>query len=233
MNLSEKYDAFYREGDKGVQEIRINRWPRNRWEAACYCAGSGDIVVDIGCGNGMILFGLRDHYKFLWGVELSPKRAADASRNLHGTNHRIVVGNVENGIQEIPTASVDAVICSDVIEHCVDAFAAIEEMHRMLKRDGRLVLNTPNFAKIKNRFRLLGGRFPSTSAPNEGFGEDGRPLMIDGGHLHYFTYRMLDNLCAATGFNEVRHFGFGRLGRIADIYPELLSNSCQIIARKV
>ena len=124
----------------------------------------------------------------------------------------------------IGSASIDQIVSADTIEHIPDVFAAAQEMHRVLKPGGRLLINTPNIAFLKKRALLLVGRFPSTSQPNEGLGSD---ILFDGGHLHYFTYRSLRLVFERAGFKCVKKIGFGQLGRLHDVYPELLSVGVQ------
>lgn len=232
VDLEHKYSEFYKSPDEGVHKIEISKWPRNRFEASIFFAGSGKSTIDIGCGNGQCLYSLEGRFSTLYGLELSRKRADDARRNLTGIGAVILCANVEAGVPELEGDCFDVVICSDVLEHLVDVFAAFREMTRILKPGGRLVLNTPNFAKVKNRIRLLFGVFGSTSASEEGFGNNDPEQLLDGGHLHYFTFSMLDRLCTMFGYEEVKHFGFGRFGRMHNLWPNLLSPSCQVVAVK-
>jgi SAM-dependent methyltransferase len=232
LDLEQKYSEFYKSPDGGVHRIELSRWPRNRFEASVYFAGSGGSVIDIGCGNGQCLYSLEGRFSSLYGVELSKKRSDDASRNLMGVGAVILCANVEAGVPELESDSFDVVVCSDVLEHFVDVFSAFREMTRILKPGGRLVLNTPNFAKVKNRIKLLFGVFGSTADTEEGFGNNDPHQLLDHGHLHYFTFSMLDRLCSLFGYQQVRHYGFGRFGRLHDFWPSLLSPSCQIVAVK-
>jgi SAM-dependent methyltransferase len=232
VDLEHKYSEFYKSPDDGVRQIEVSGWPRKRFEASVFFAGSGGSVIDIGCGNGQCLYSLHGRFSTLYGVELSKKRSDDARRNLMGLGVVILCANVEAGIPELQSDYFDVVICSDVLEHFVDVFAASREMTRILKPGGRLVLNTPNFAKVKNRIKLLFGVFGSTSASEEGFGNNDSEQLLDGGHLHYFTFSMLDRLCTILGYEQVKHYGFGRFGRLHNLWPSLLSPSCQIVAVK-
>jgi len=99
----------------------------------------------------------------------------------------------------------------------------------VLRPGGTLVINTPNIAFLKKRILLLMGRFPSTSQPNEGLGSD---ILFDGGHLHYFTFRSLSLLLERAGFAVEQSIGFGKLGRLHNVYPPLLSGGVQLVARK-
>ena len=223
---------MYRQNDGGIYEIQIGNWPKNRFEASVFFSGSGERVIDIGCGNGLVLFSLQNKYSSLYGIDVSSKRCQDAQRNLAPCNAEILCADIEEGLPMYADNYFDTIISSDTIEHFVDIFDAISVMARVLKPNGRLVINTPNFAKIKNRCKLLVGEFGSTSTNNEGFGNNCEEEMHDGGHLHYFTFSMLDKLCSKYNFHKVEHYGFGPFGKFHNIIPSLLSPSCQIVAYK-
>lgn len=230
MALSDKYDQFY---DSSLQkealgDIEINGWPRDRVEAIVAMDGTGDRILDIGCGNGFLLYQFRTRYKTLIGLEYSPKRLAQAGINLSGLDFIPVRGSAED-MAAIESDSIDRIISADTIEHIPDVYVAAAEMFRVLKPGSQLVINTPNIAFLKKRILLMIGRFPSTSQPNEGIGSD---VLFDGGHFHYFTYRSLRIVLERAGFVPVRRIGYGRFGRVHHIYPPLSSGGVQWIMLK-
>lgn len=227
--LAEKYDAFYSEAATSpLSDISLNRWPRNRLEAVVGVPGNGDSLLDIGCGNGYLLYQFRNRYNQLIGVEYSSERLKQATQNLATQNFTPILGSAED-LQAIPDNSIDRVTCSDVIEHIPDVYTAVAEVHRILKPDGIFVVNTPNIAYIKRRIQLLLGRFPSTSQGNEGLGSD---VLFDGGHLHYFTFRSLELLLKRHSFRITESSGYGKFGWIHSVAPRLTSNGIQLVAKK-
>jgi SAM-dependent methyltransferase len=230
-NLSKRYDRFYAvDGSQShFSDLSIPGWPRNRYEAIVAAGGRGQVLLDVGCGDGFLLYQFRTAFKELVGLEFSSARLQQAEKNLSGLPFRAVPGSSEC-MSEVRSESVDQIISADTIEHIPDVYAAASEMFRVLKPGGRLVINTPNVAFAKKRLLLLAGRFPSTSQPNEGLGSD---ILFDGGHLHYFTFRSLSQLLVRTGFSVERCMGYGRLGKFHDIYPPLLSVGVQLIATRV
>lgn len=230
MSLSKQYDAFYQSSQQkqSLNDVQVNRWPRNRVEAIVHCAGEGGTVLDIGCGDGYLLFQLRKRYGRLVGLEYSPHRLEQAKLNLSGLAFEGLVGSAE-AIDALDSDSIDCMVSADTIEHIPDVYAAAAEMFRVLKPGGKLVINTPNIAFIKKRLLLLLGRFPSTSQPNEGLGSD---IMFDGGHLHYFTFRSLRMVLERAGFSMEQAVGYGSFGKVHDLYPPLLSGGVQWVARK-
>lgn len=230
MGLANKYDLFYKTDGQAhaISDYPIRKWPRNRVEAIVAVEGKGESIMDIGCGDGSLLYQYRDRYSNLIGLEYSTERLHQAEANLAGLNFTPMQGSAED-MAQLADNSVDRIITADVIEHIPDVYAASHEMFRVLKPGGWLVINTPNIAFIKKRLVLALGRFPSTSQPNEGLGSD---VLFDGGHLHYFTYRSLRLVLERAGFQMVRSMGFGRFGIFHSLWPSLTSGGVQWVAKK-
>ena len=229
MSLSDKYDEFYSRNDpQRCTDISLRGWPRNRLEAAVSVMGGGTTILDVGCGDGRMLFQFRTRFSEFIGLELSPSRLEQARKNLASLRFRPLLASAES-MPEVATNSVDRIISADTIEHIPDVYAATSEMHRVLKPEGILVINTPNVAYIKRRILLMCGRFPSTSQSNEGLGSD---ILFDGGHFHYFTFRSLTLLLQKAGFHVNGRVGYGRFGKVHGIWPSLTSSGVQLIARK-
>jgi SAM-dependent methyltransferase len=230
LSLSDRYDSFYANvpPNEVLTDIPRYSWPVNRVESVVAFAGRGQSVLDVGCGNGHLLYQLRNQYAELHGLEYSPHRLEQARKNLSSLPFRGVVGSAEEML-EYPSDAFDCVVSADTIEHVPDVYRAAAELFRVLKPGGRLVINTPNIAFIKKRCLLLGGLFPSTSQKNEGLGSD---VLFDGGHLHYFTFRSLGLVLDRAGFELISRVGFGRFGRVHNFWPTMLSGGVQWIAKK-
>jgi len=230
MSLRDKYDQFYDSSltKEQLREVQVRGWPKDRVDAVVAMNGAGEKILDVGCGNGLLLYQFRKSYRTLVGLEYSPKRLAQANINLEDFDFVPVSGSAED-MKSIETGTIDRIISADTIEHIPDVYSASAEMFRVLKPGGELVINTPNIAFLKKRLLLLVGRFPSTSQPNEGIGSD---VLFDGGHFHYFTYRSLRIVLEKAGFVPVRRIGYGRFGRIHDLLPSITSVGVQWLMLK-
>ena len=234
MGLEDKYDSFYKRKleKENFTSIELTKWPRNRMEAIIFSIEIMNLrresVLDVGCGNGQLLFQLKSKFSKLYGLEYSKDRLQQAIINLEGLPFTPFKGSAEN-LSEIEDCSIDCIVSADTIEHIPDVYKATDEMFRIIKPGGSLIINTPNIASIKKRLLLLFGRFPSTSQANEGLGND---ILFDGGHLHYFTFRSLKMLLEKSGFTIEQVIGYGRFGRAQNFYPSLLSGGAQVVAKR-
>ncbi|MEV2212328.1 class I SAM-dependent methyltransferase [Streptomyces sp. NPDC050997] len=158
-------------------------------------------VLDIGCGDGTaaataapFLAGHR-----VIGVDWS-QDALERAR-AHLTNP--IRGELTGPGLPFAADCADAVLFSEVIEHLVDPDAALDEIRRVLRPGGHLMLSTPNLAAWYNRALLLGGVQPvfSEVSLRAVHGRPGREVV---GHLRLYTARALREFVTAAGFEVVR-----------------------------
>ncbi|MEU0395292.1 class I SAM-dependent methyltransferase [Streptomyces sp. NPDC006208] len=172
--------------------------------AAALGASPGQLVVDVGCGDGSaaataapLLAGHR-----IVGVDWSQ----DALRRARPRLGHVVRGELEHGGLPLADGCADAVLFSEVIEHLVDPDRALDELRRILRPGGHLMLSTPNLAAWYNRGLLLAGWQPVFSEVSLR-GIHGRPGSQVVGHLRLYTARALRSFLTASGFAQVRITG--------------------------
>jgi len=82
--LACKYSEIYRSIHRlGHKKLFLRGWPSNRFEALLVSAHTGQSVLVIGCGNGFVLWNLREQYRKLYGIELSTSIAKEATATLN------------------------------------------------------------------------------------------------------------------------------------------------------
>lgn len=156
-------------------------------------------VLDLGCGAGantLALFG-QDEGVQVQGLDISFPATQVYVRS---TGRPALVGSGE--ALPLRTHSLDLVVCNDVIEHLVDPDAFMQEVRRVLRPDGHLVLSTPNLAAWFNRLALLAGFQPAFSEVSfrRIFGRPGSDVV---GHLRLYTPRALLPFLDFHGFRVV------------------------------
>ena len=120
---------------------------RYRWAAA---AVAGLEVVDAGCGVG---YGARICAEAgaaaVLGFDASPHAIADADAAAQAWTDRAAAGRVRYEVRDLldtglSTASCDVAICFEAIEHVADPERALDELHRVVRRGGVLLISSPN-----------------------------------------------------------------------------------------
>jgi ubiquinone biosynthesis O-methyltransferase len=104
-----------------------------------------DMIFDVGCGSGMDLIPLSKKCLKCIGIDFSEGMIHGAKEVLLGSN----VNNVEVEFGDATNlrfqdGQFDKVFASEVLEHIPDYQKAVNEMARVLKTGGSLVVTTPN-----------------------------------------------------------------------------------------
>ena len=112
---------------------------------------TGQLLLDMGCGEGRHSIGaLLETPANVIGLDLSiedlntaKSRLNDFDLSDHDTFCTFGVGNIKN--IPIENASLDAVMCSEVLEHVDSPKESIQELVRVLKPGGIMALSVPRY----------------------------------------------------------------------------------------
>lgn len=157
-------------------------------------------ILDIGCGLGFLLSGLKDGWE-KHGVEVSRFAARHA-----GELGTVFCGELHEA--QYPDEYFDVIVMHHVIEHLEDPISTILEVRRILKPGGILLLGTPDF----------------DSGCARRFGENYR-LLHDDTHVSLFTNDSMHRFLRDHGFIidrveypffNTRHFTPENLMRLFD-----------------
>ena len=175
-------DGFYRKiwnqalGERAERKPVASKKSSPRMAALFADIGIGGdrrSVLDVGCGIGKLLAGLRDQgYDDLWGTELSPWRVAVSALRFPG---RIF----EGGYQAIPARHrFGAIFANHVVEHLPSPADALERLAHHLEPGGIIAITVPDSREepILNQVLFLP-------------------------HLHSFSRRSLVALGRTAGFS--------------------------------
>jgi 2-polyprenyl-3-methyl-5-hydroxy-6-metoxy-1,4-benzoquinol methylase len=80
-------------------------------------------------------------------------------RRIEQNGVKNVQGDVFRGLP-LADASIDTITAGEIIEHLTDECAFLQECRRVLRKDGCLVLTTPNLSFSFNRGLVLLGKMP-------------------------------------------------------------------------
>ena len=98
----------------------------------------GSRVLDVGCGVGMYTAALLRETPDVYGVEVDCECAREAMGRAAGV--ALALGEA----LPFPEASFDAILSHEVLEHTIDDRACVEEMVRVVRPGGRIVVFVPN-----------------------------------------------------------------------------------------
>lgn len=170
-------------------------------------------LLEVGCSTGEMLLAAKESFA-VFGVEADALSSRIASeRGVQCFNGALA--DAQNAGEKLADASFDVAALYHVIEHFPSPRAEMNELHRILKPGGLLVVETPNIANVW--FRLLGARW--------------RQFIPD--HVFFFSPQTIRRLCDETGFEivELRNVGkamsarllISRLGRYHQPTARILS----------
>jgi SAM-dependent methyltransferase len=152
--------------------------------------GTGQCVLDVGCGSGLFLRELLAARPGLKAVGLdNSSQAVTTARRRYGI--RVIAADLLHS--PFSDGSFDLITMFHVLEHLSDPAAYLAAAHRLLAAEGKLVLQTPNLDCWQ--YRLFGSRWSGLDVPR---------------HLYDFRAEDLCRLLENNGFRIVRvkHFSW-------------------------
>lgn len=109
----------------------------------------GKVVLDIACGEGYGTGLIANRALEVTGIDINENIINEAKTKYHSNNIQFLVGDIYN----IPVSNkyFDLLICFETIEHVEDHLKVINEVKRVLKEDGILLISTPNKAEYSDK----------------------------------------------------------------------------------
>lgn len=147
-------------------------------------------VLDIGCGGGSTLTRLPSESLVPYGVEISKALAQQSDQFARARGGWVVQSDAIQGTRSFEPAFFEGVLMSAFLEHEAQPDRLLDELHRVLKPGGMVIIKVPNYGSLNRRFKgkeWCGFRFPD--------------------HVNYFTPASLTRLVREKGFS-IRQFGF-------------------------
>ena len=157
--------------------------------------GSPLRVLDVGCGEAQITAELARAGFDMLGVDIAEEPLRRARRRHAELDLRLI----EEVDWPLPDASFDAVWSGETLEHVLDTSAWLSEVRRVLRPRGSLLLSTP----AHDPLTLLGLALKPRAFA--------RHFDARSDHLRFYNRRMLAQLLADFGFEQIELRGAGGL----------------------
>lgn len=159
----------------------------------------GCVVLDIGCGRGLLLAKLHEVGCEVWGTELSQDSSRYAQQTL-----RLNIINRELADCDLASEHFDLITMFHSLEHMTSPRNTLKEIRRILKSGGVLVVEVPRFESLHSR--LFKDKWFHLDVPR---------------HLFHFSDRSLEQLLTTAGFkvhrktyHDIMYDSFGALQSI-------------------
>jgi len=155
--------------------------------------GNDNIILDIGCGYGLLGKALRKSKKakFIVGVEINPNAAAVARENLD----EVLCLNIENACLNYES-HFDYIILSHVLEHFYDPLNVLITLKKTLKNTGKIIVGLPNIRYWKILRDLI--LFDEWIYREAG--------ILDYDHKRFFTYSSATELLCKAQYKIVHRW---------------------------
>lgn len=187
---------------------------------------AGSVVLDVGCGNGVIsrkLGTLGFHVK---GVDISERAIEKAKALNQSPNVNFEVKSAEQIVAD--GQRYHAVICSEVLEHLNRPQDLLKVVRQLLTDDGVLIVTVPNgkgprelfvtrpVIKMQQKNNLT---WRTVKGIKKLLGYKGTTVQSDAddlSHIQFFTHQSLKALADETGYS-VQHIG--KTNFVEDVFP--------------
>jgi ubiquinone/menaquinone biosynthesis C-methylase UbiE len=166
-------------------------------------------ILDFGCGMGRVMQKIRKispKNKFI-GVDVSEAAIEIAKKKHPWANFY----SIQDG-DKLPFKKnyFKLILATDVIEHVFNTEFTFSELHRILKKDGKILITTPYHGFIKNVI-IVATSFEKIFDPT-------------GAHIRFYTKKSLFSILEKNHLRVIKSGYYGRF------YP--ISRSIYIVAQK-
>lgn len=143
----------------------------------------GKKVLDAGCGNGELSKILQRRGLEVFACDIGVRKSLN--RNIHFKKVDL------NKSLSYPKDFFDAAICLEVIEHLKNPWLVIQEFHRVIKKNGLLLISSPNTSNPLARiYHLFTGKIWLFKKH-------------DDDHINPISYWELERILLDTGFKKI------------------------------
>jgi 2-polyprenyl-3-methyl-5-hydroxy-6-metoxy-1,4-benzoquinol methylase len=152
----------------------------------------GALVLDVGCGAGLLGAQLRKRGNAVWGIDA----ADDIAHVAAGRLDRFMLADITDGERVgelLGDTRFDVIVFADVLEHLPDPVGTLRRYLRFLAPGGTVLVSVPNVAVWYVRLGLLFGRFQYTPTGT-----------LDHTHLRFFTQANLRRALLDAGLSVER-----------------------------
>lgn len=169
---------------------------------------SARLIADVGCGNGWLANSLLNMDRTVFSIDISFKNVQKVIEKFPSENHFGIVADAY--YLPFKDSIFDCVVASEVIEHLNDPVNFVNELIRIVKPKGKIILTTPYKEKIRYTLCI----------------HCNKPTPLNA-HLHSFDEKLLDEVFKNVASKiSWKYYKFGnsliqyfRLYKLLSVFP--------------
>ena len=184
-----------------MKDKQMDFYSYPRAEMLEFIPSSSRRILDVGCGDGS--FGAVVKQKVeaeVWGVEINTVAARLADRKID----KVVVGDINILIDNLPKAYFECVVFNDLLEHIADPFNLLVKTKNIITEDGVIVCSLPNVRYFEVLIDLL--IFKQWRYTDRG--------ILDKTHLMFFTKKSIEDSLKNSGFEILKMKGINAVNSL-------------------
>jgi len=154
--------------------------------------GHGELILDVGCGRAVDGARLWEKGAQVIGLEPSRVMIARAKEYLSAGNARVALAQGIGEKLPFKLNSFDKVMCKGALDHFFSPGETMEEIARVLKPGGEMIISIANFNSLG--FRLGKKLYPVTKFLSPSLAKERKPWELPRDHKYKFDYPFLRSL---------------------------------------
>jgi len=155
-------------------------------------AGRGELILDVGCGRAIDGARLSEKGAQVVGLEPSGVMLIRAKEYLSENGAHVVLAQGIGENLPFKSHSFDKVMCKGALDHFVSPGKTIEEIARVLKPGGEMIVSIANFNSLG--FRLGKRLYPVTKFLSPSLAKERKPWELPPDHTYEFDHALLVSL---------------------------------------
>ena len=167
----------------------------------CENIGRNQRVLDVGCATGYLGELLKNNFEVdIVGIDYQDYHLNKAQkRNVYSDLINLDLNSFENELNKYNNYF-DRIILADVLEHLTDPMEVLVKLSKLLKSDGKFLIDIPNIAHASIKYNLLSDNFDYT------------PMgLLDNTHIRFFTLNSIIKELSRNKFliEKIEYIFFG------------------------
>lgn len=195
-------------------------YKNDRLDMLQYIPLGSKAFLEVGCGEGNFALALKERDGAeAWGIEMDEESGGLAKQRLD----RVLLGDINILLKELPDKYFDAIIFNDVLEHLYDPYALLENLKAKLKPGGVILSSIPNIRYFRALIELVWHK-------QWRYTDSG---IFDRTHMRFFTKQSIEDMYTNAGYKVLRMEGIHPSKSIRPLLFNMLSfgklSDCQYL----